>query len=44
MCITFHPKLPSVIAGGTFNGMNLDIPQVSRTVLYIAVADPPLKK
>lgn len=20
MCITFHPKLPSVIAGGTFNG------------------------
>lgn len=20
MCIAFHPKLPSVIAGGTFNG------------------------
>ena len=20
MCITFHPKLPSVIAGGSFNG------------------------
>ena len=21
MCIAFHPRLPAVIAGGTFNGM-----------------------
>ena len=28
MCITFHPKLPAVIAGGTFNGNNIDVPLI----------------